>query len=219
MQKKKVARKRNSAVTRGKGCRVDPRAVIGVEPLRPVPDESLHIGDNTVIMSGCVLYRGTVIGRNAIIGHNTVIREQNRIGDGFKIWNNAVVDYGCRIGDNVKIHCNCYVAQGTVIGDGVFLAPCVTIANDPHPGCSRSRQCLKGPVIGKGAQIGANVTILPGVTIGAYALIGAGSVVTRDVPARAVMVGNPARKIKTIDRIECTVFEGKRYSDMIGRYE
>jgi acetyltransferase-like isoleucine patch superfamily enzyme len=125
-------------------------------------------------------------------GHGVVVREACEIGDDVSIWSNAVVDYGCRIGDRVKIHCNCYVAQFTELGDDVFLAPGVTFANDLYPGDHRSAELMAGPKIGSGAQIGVNVTILPFVRIGAGALIGAGSVVTRDIPSAVVAFGNPA---------------------------
>ena len=81
------------------------------------------IGANAVIRSGTVIYLGSTIGKNLQTGHHAVIREENIIGDDFKLWNNSTMDYGCRIGDNVKIHCNCYVAQYTVLESGVFLAP------------------------------------------------------------------------------------------------
>jgi acetyltransferase-like isoleucine patch superfamily enzyme len=93
-----------------------------------------------------------------------------------------------------------YVAQFTTIEDDVFFAPGVTIANDPHPICTK---CMQGPTIRKGARIGVNVTILPHVTVGENALIGAGSVVTRDVPAGMLAAGNPARVISTVDELEC----------------
>jgi acetyltransferase-like isoleucine patch superfamily enzyme len=114
------------------------------------------------------------------------------IGDDVSVWSNSVIDYGCRIGNRVKIHCNCYVAQYTELEDDVFLAPGVTIANDLYPGDRRSAELMAGPRIGAGAQIGVNVTILPFVRIGTGALIGAGSVVTRDIPAVVVAFGNPA---------------------------
>jgi acetyltransferase-like isoleucine patch superfamily enzyme len=121
-----------------------------------------------------------------------VIREDCRIGDDVCVWSNTVIDYGCRIGNRVKIHCNCYVAQYTEIGEDAFLAPGVTIANDLYPGDERSAALMGGPKIERGAQIGVNVTILPHVRIGAGSLVGAGSVVTRDIPPGVVAFGNPA---------------------------
>jgi len=152
----------------------------------------LVLGAGARLRSGTVLYDGSTIGRRLETGHGVVIREGCEIGDDVSVWSNSVIDYGCRIGNRVKIHCNCYVAQYTELEDDVFFAPGVTVANDLYPGDRRSAQRMAGPKIGAGAQIGVNVTILPFVRIGASALIGAGSVVTRDIPAAVVAFGNPA---------------------------
>ncbi len=158
----------------------------------------LLLGPHFRIRSGSVLYAGSQIGNHFETGHNVVIREGNRIGNRVNIWNNSTIDYNCVIGNDVKIHCNVYVAQYTVLEDGVFLAPGVTIANDLFPGSAGAMNVLAGPRIRKGAQIGVNVTILPGVEIGARALIGSGSVVTHSIPSGAVAWGNPARVHKQI---------------------
>jgi acetyltransferase-like isoleucine patch superfamily enzyme len=161
----------------------------------PVPHAKagpLVLGAGARLRSGTVLYDGSAIGRRLETGHGVVIREGCEIGDDVSVWSNSVIDYGCRIGNRVKIHCNCYVAQYTELEDDVFLAPGVTAANDLYPGDRRSAERMAGPKIGAGAQIGVNVTILPFVRIGAGALIGAGSVVTRDIPAAVVAFGNPA---------------------------
>jgi acetyltransferase-like isoleucine patch superfamily enzyme len=152
----------------------------------------LVLGQGARLRSGTTLYDGSVIGPGLQTGHGVVIREECVIGADVSIWSNSVVDYGCRIGSRVKIHCNCYIAQYTEIEDDVFLAPGVTIANDLYPGDERSAEAMGGPKIERGAQIGINVTILPHVRIGAGSLIGAGSVVTRDIPAGMVAFGNPA---------------------------
>jgi acetyltransferase-like isoleucine patch superfamily enzyme len=170
----------------------DPGAIIGYPGDRCDGGE-LAIGPGARVRSGTVLYLGSRIGANLQTGHGVVIREQCVLGDDVSVWTNSVVDYGCSIGHRVKIHTNCYVAQYTEIQDDAFLAPGVTIANDLYPGRPGSRQLMSGPSIGAGARIGVNVTVLPFVRIGAGALIGAGSVVTRDIPARAVAFGNPAR--------------------------
>jgi acetyltransferase-like isoleucine patch superfamily enzyme len=152
----------------------------------------LVLGAGARLRSGTVLYDGSTIGRRLQTGHGAVIREGCQVGDDVSVWSNSVVDYGCRIGNGVKIHCNCYIAQYSELEDNVFLAPGVTIANDLYPGDPRSAQVMAGPKIGVGAQIGVNATILPFVRIGAGALVGAGSVVTRDIPALVVAFGNPA---------------------------
>ena len=152
----------------------------------------LVLGAGARLRSGTVLYDGSTIGPRLQTGHGVVIREGCEIGGDVSVWSNSVIDYGCRIGNRVKIHCNCYVAQFSEFEDDVFLAPGVTIANDLYPGNHRSAELMAGPKIGAGAQIGVNVTILPFVRIGAGALIGSGSVVTRDIPAGVVAFGNPA---------------------------
>lgn len=184
----------------GSNCVVDDMAIVGYAPGRKIGDTALRLGNDAVIRAGSVIYGGSVIGENLETGHGVVIREENRIGDKFRIWNNSTIDYGCVIGNNVKIHCNVYIAQFTTIEDDVFMAPGVMVANDLHPLCSR---CMKGPTIKKGVRIGINVTILPGVIIGEKSLIGAGAVVTGDVPPCSVVVGNPGRVIKSIYDLKC----------------
>jgi acetyltransferase-like isoleucine patch superfamily enzyme len=178
--------------------RVDARAVIGEVSGRQIKDPTLSIGPHAVVRSFTVIYAGSTIGAHLETGHGVVIREENRIGDEFSIWNNSTIDYGCVIGNRVRVHTGVYVAQFTVIEDDVFLAPGVMIANDRHPIC---RDCMKGPTIKRGARVGVNATLLPEVVIGEEALVGAGAVVTKDVPPRTVVVGNPARVINTVDKL------------------
>jgi acetyltransferase-like isoleucine patch superfamily enzyme len=186
---------------------VDPGVVLGYRAARAVKSPRLAIGRDAQIRSGTVVYEGSTIGDGLETGHHVVIREENVIGDGLRVWNHSTVDYGCRIGQNVRIHCNVYVCQYTVIEDDAFLAPGVITTNDPHPVCTR---CMRGPVIGKGARIGAAAVLGPGVRIGAHALVGAGSVVVRDVAPYAVVRGNPARKTGTIFTLRCAAGKRKR---------
>lgn len=200
--------RRLGSVRLGPGAEIDPAAIVGFLSPRCGVSEELTIGDGARVRSGTVVYAGSTIGTGLETGHNVVIREQNEIGDNFNIWNNSVVDYGCRIGSNVKIHCNIYVAQFTVIEDDVFMAPGVTIANDIHPGCPQSGECMKGPVLKRGCRIGVNVTIVPYVTIGGGTLVGSGSVVTKDLPPGVLAYGNPARVHKRLDELRCK--QGRR---------
>jgi acetyltransferase-like isoleucine patch superfamily enzyme len=167
-------------------------------PSARCPSTLLTIGGGARFRSGTVIYSGTSIGDRFETGHNVVIREENLIGDDVSIWSNTVVDYGCSIGDRVKIHSNCYVAQFTELQDDVFLAPGVTVANDLFPGALESAQAMAGPRICEGAQIGVNVTILPYVTIGPGAIVGGGSVVTKDLPGHMVAYGSPARPVRPV---------------------
>ncbi|MBU2009500.1 MAG: N-acetyltransferase [Chloroflexi bacterium] len=201
----------------GEGSRVERGTMLGY--LRPGSSgpRLLRIGAGAIVRRGAIIYAGTTIGDHLETGHHVIIREQNTIGHDFRIWSNSIVDYGCRIGNNVKVHSQVYIAQFTEIEDNVFLAPGVTVANDLHPGCRLSPQCMRGPTIRQGAQIGANVTLLPFITIGEYALVGAGSVVTRDVPPRAVVRGNPARVAGYVEDMVCsTGLTDRPYAHIVG---
>ena len=182
--------------------KIDQTACLGYLTERSIPDLALRLGQGAHVRSGTIIYAGSTIGVGLQTGHNVIIREENVIGDHVEIWSNSIIDYGCQIGDRVKVHACIYIAQFTIIEHDVFLAPGVTIANDPHPFC---RQCTQenGPTIKRRARIGINATILPGVVIGESALVGAGAVVTRNVPSKAVFYGNPGRVAKNIDELTC----------------
>jgi acetyltransferase-like isoleucine patch superfamily enzyme len=174
------------------GLVADPGVLVAYAGSRGTFGEFL-LGRDAILRSGTVLYSGSRIGARFQTGHHVVVREECEIGDDVSVWSNSVIDYGCRIGDRVKIHSNCYLAQYTEILDNAFLAPGVTVANDLYPGQEESARRMSGPLVGAGAQIGVNVTLLPFVRIGDGCLVGAGSVVTHDLPPEVVAFGNPAR--------------------------
>jgi acetyltransferase-like isoleucine patch superfamily enzyme len=201
----------------GEKAVIDDGVVLGYLPVRG-GHVVLIIGSQAHVRRGTIIYGGSRIGQNLETGHNVIIREENDIGDDFRIWNNSVIDYGCRIANNVKIHNNVYIAQYTIIEDDVFLAPGVSFANDLHPGCPHSHECMRGPYIKRGAQIGVNSTILPRIVIGEYAVIGAGSVVTKNIPDGTVAYGNPAEVKGDIDDITCHTGLGEKpYSHITRR--
>ncbi len=202
--KARVAASPRTPIRLGPGSEVHPTAVLGHPTGRAIPTQDLVIGRDARIRAGTIVYVGTTIGDGIETGHHVVIREQNSIGRDFRVWNSTTIDYGCVIGDRVKIHCNCYIAQFTVLEDDVFLAPGVTIANDLHPGCAKSRECMRGPTLHKGVQVGVNATILPYVVIGEGSLVAAGAVVHRDVPPHSVVAGNPGRVIRRTTDLTCT---------------
>jgi acetyltransferase-like isoleucine patch superfamily enzyme len=183
---------------------IDPQAIVGAMPGRKIEDTSLEIGPHANVRAFTVIYVGSRIGSHLETGHGAVIREENKIGDHLSIWNQSTIDYGCVIGNNVRIHTGVYVAQFTTIEDDVFLAPGVMIANDRHPIC---RDCLQGPTIKRGARVGINSTLLPAIVIGEGALVGAGSVVTKDVPPGMVVAGNPARVMGDVESLNRRVVE------------
>lgn len=180
----------SSELILGENITIEEGAIVGYKPQRNIKDLSLYLGSNAYIRYGSVIYAGSKIGENLETGHNVVIREENQIGNNVKIWSNSVIDYGCKIGNNVRIHCNVYVAQYTVIEDNVFLAPGVMIANDKYPVRTTG---WKGPLICEGARIGINTTLMPGVIIGKNCLIGAGSLVTKNIPPNSIAFGVPAK--------------------------
>jgi acetyltransferase-like isoleucine patch superfamily enzyme len=161
------------------------------------------IGDNAVIRSHTVIYAGTVIGHNFQTGHRATIREGNQIGDDVSVGTGVTIDNDCKIGNDVRFRGHDLIGEHTVIEDGCWIGPHVAITNALHPRCPKAKECMKGPTLKRGAKIGANSTLLPDITIGEMALVGAGSVVADDVPPRAVVVGNPAKVVKTIDELEC----------------
>jgi acetyltransferase-like isoleucine patch superfamily enzyme len=193
----------DATVEIGPGAEIDDSALLGYASGREGISPVLRIGEGARIRSGTVIYAGSVIGDRLQTGHGAVIREENQIGDDLWIWSNSVIDYGCEVGNRVHIHCNVYVAQYTVLEEDVFLGPGVMIANDPHPGCAEFRRCMRGPTLRRGAKIGIGVRILPFVEIGEGALIGAGSVVTKDIPPRAVAYGVPARVAGSVRDLDC----------------
>lgn len=169
------------------------------------PFNGAVIGDNAVIRSNSTIYCDVSIGNNLRTGHNVMVREITTMGHNVLIGTNTVIDGNVVIGNSVSMQSNVYVPTNTVIEDNVFLGPCSVLANDKYP--IRVKYDLKGPVLRKGASIGANATILPGVEIGEGAMVGAGAVVTKDVPAWTLAIGAPAKivelpeNLRTLNRI------------------
>jgi len=179
-------------------------SIIGVPP-KGIKKGELEtvIGDNSCIRSHTVIYAGNKIGANFQTGHHVMIRELNEIGNNVSIGTNSVVEHHIKIGNNVRVHSNAFIPEFTVLKDGVWIGPNVVLTNAYHPLCPKAKECLKGPTIHKNAKIGANATILPDIKIGANSLIGAGSVVVKDVPDGVVVAGNPAKIIKKVKNLTC----------------
>ncbi|OYT16004.1 MAG: N-acetyltransferase [Bacteroidetes bacterium 4572_77] len=147
-----------------------------------------------IIRFGTVLYPDIEIGDGFETGNNAVIRSNTRIGDNVLVGTCAVIEGDCVIGNDVKLQTGVYVTRNCVIEDGAFLGPRVVTTNDKNM-LYGNGDPLKGAIIKKDARIGANSTILPGITIGIGSVVGAGSVVTKDVPDGMTVVGNPSKII------------------------
>lgn len=178
--------------------------IIGLPPKGKAPGEvETRIGKNAVIRSHTVIYAGNVIGDSFNSGHSALIREDNQIGNNVSIGSHTVIEHHLEIQDGVRIHSQAFVPEFTVLEKGCWIGPNVVFTNALHPQCKHVKECLKGALVHSGAKIGANSTIVPDVEIGEYALIGAGSVVVKDVLAKTVVAGSPAKVIKNIDDLAC----------------
>jgi len=176
---------------------VEDYCILGVPPRgEKEGDLQTVIGSGAHIRSHTVVYAGNKIGNNFQTGNKVNIRELNEIGDNVSIGTLSVIEHHVVIGSNVRIHSQVFVPEYSILEDGAWLGPNVVLTNAKYPLSPGVKDNLKGPIIKKGAKIGANATILPGIVIGENALVGAGSVVVRDVPDGAVVAGNPARFIK-----------------------
>ena len=149
------------------------------------------IGKNSVIRSGTIIYCDVSIGDNFQSGHNVMIREKTTIGNRVAIGTSVVIEGNTIIGDDVSLQSMVYIPTNTVIGNNVFIGPNTVLTNDRYPPTRIGG--LKGPQIRDGAAIGANATLFPGVCIGEGALVAAGAIVTRDVPAHMLAIGAPAK--------------------------
>lgn len=183
-------------------CNIEPFSIIGILPKGYMENKiQTLIGKNAIVRSHTVIYAGNRIGENFQTGHHVLIREFNEIGNNVSIGSNTVVEHHVRMGNNVRVHSNAFIPEETILEDNVWIGPNVVITNARYPVSKDVKSKLKGPHIQTGAIIGANVTLLPGIEIGENAIVGAGSVVTKNVPAGAIVVGNPAKKINSKDKI------------------
>ena len=187
----------------GADVTIDELVIIGTPPRGKAPGElETRIGARAVIRSHTVIYAGNVIGDDFQTGHGALVREENHIGNNVSIGSHTIVEHHVTIGDNVRLHSNVFVPEFSILEEGCWLGPNVVVTNARYPRSHNVKEQLRGAIIKRGAKIGANATLLPGVTIGENALVGAGAVVTHDVPDGAVVAGNPARVIKRIQDIE-----------------
>jgi acetyltransferase-like isoleucine patch superfamily enzyme len=178
----------------GKQPTLSPRSTAKREPLPPT-----QLGDDTVVSTGAVVFAGSKIGARVILGDQSCVRERVTIGDDVVVGRGSLIENDTTIGALTKIQADTYITAYSTLEDNVFIAPCVVTTNDNFMGRTEQRHALiAGPTIRRGARIGGGAVLCPGIEIGEEAFVGAGAVVTKDVPARMLVVGNPARVLREV---------------------
>ncbi len=191
----------------GDDVRIDDGAIIGKLPMKAANSAvtkeqelpACSIGSNCIIGTNVVIYRGCTIGQKVLVADLSTIRENVSVGDFTIVGRGVAIENFCTIGRYVKLETNVYITAYSTIEDRVFVAPCVATSNDNLIGRTPERfDKFRGIIARKGARIGVNATILPGVTIEEDALVAAGALVTRDVPAGKIVAGVPAKVFRDV---------------------
>jgi acetyltransferase-like isoleucine patch superfamily enzyme len=190
----------------GEEVRVLENAVVGKQPTlgrkstakrEPLPPAT--IGDGTVVSTGSIVFAGSSIGAGCIVGDQACIRERVQIADDVVVGRGALVENDTTIGGGTRIQAEAYITAYSTLEEDVFIAPCVVTTNDNFMGRTERRKALmKGPTIRRGARVGGGAILCPGIEIGEEAFVGAGAVVTKDVPPKKVVVGSPARVLRDV---------------------
>jgi len=178
----------------GKQPVLGPRSTASREPLGPV-----EIGEGTIVSTGAIVFAGSRVGARVILGDQTCVRERVTIADDVVLGRGSLVENDTSIGARTRIQAEAYVTAHSTLEEDVFIAPCVVTTNDNFMGrTERRHELTEGPTIRRGARVGGGAILCPGIEIGEEAFVGAGAVVTKDVPARSVVVGNPARVLREV---------------------
>lgn len=190
----------------GEGVRVLENAVVGKQPSlsaqstakrEPLPPTT--IGAGTVISTGAIVFAGASIGANCIVGDQSCIRERVTMADDCVLGRGSLIENDTTVGSGTRIQAEAYVTAYSTLEEDVFIAPCVVTTNDNFMGrTERRRELMKGPTIRRSARIGGGAILCPGIEVGEEAFVGAGAVVTKDVPPGVVVVGSPARVIRDV---------------------
>jgi len=190
----------------GEGVKVMENAVVGKQPaLSPRstakggPLPPAEIGDGTIVSTGAIVFAGSRIGARVILGDQSCVRERVTIADDVVFGRGSLVENDTTIGAMTRIQAEVYITAYSTLEEHVFVAPGVVTTNDNFMGrTERRRELMKGPTIRRAARIGGGAVLCPGIEIGEEAFVGAGAVVTKDVPARVIVVGNPARVLREV---------------------
>jgi acetyltransferase-like isoleucine patch superfamily enzyme len=190
----------------GEGVKVLENAVVGKQPsLSPRSTAKrgelppAEIGDGSIVSTGAVVFAGTRIGARVILGDQSCVRERVTVGDDVVLGRGSLIENDTTVGAMTRIQAQAYITAYSTLEEHVFVAPGVMTTNDNYMGRTEQRHALMlGPTIRRGARVGGGAVLCPGVEIGEEAFVGAGAVVTKDVPPRALVVGNPARVLREV---------------------
>ena len=191
----------------GDNVRIDDNTIIGKYPMKAslstLKEEAnltpTTIGNNCLIGANSIIYIGANIANNVMVADLASIRENTSIGEYTIIGRGVTVENHVLIGKRCKLESNCYITAHSHLYDYVFIAPGVLTSNDNYLGRTEERLIhIQGVTVKRGGRIGAGAVILPGKIIGEDALVAAGSVVTKDVPARKVVMGMPAKVVRDV---------------------
>lgn len=193
----------------GKYTRIDDHAVVGKQPMKALTSATSSsekqppcvIGDGCILGTHTIVYANSKIGEHCLIADYASIRENVTLGAKNIVGRNATIENWCTIGNRCKIETNAYITAYSTLEDDIFVAPGVVTSNDNYVGRDPERfNHFKGVTLKNGARLGAQVTVLPGKIIEEEALVAAGSLVTKDLEARQVYMGSPAKKIREVNK-------------------
>ncbi len=184
------------------GCRVQDHAVLGKRPAlahdAPPPAEPLVVGAGAAVCAGAVLFAGARIGAGAIVGDQAYVRERARIGERTVVGRGTCVDNDVEVGARVSLQSGVYLTAFSTVEDDVFVGPCAMTTNDDTMNLHPHGAPLLGATLRRACRVGGGAVLTPGVEVGEEAFVAAGAIVTRDVPARAMVVGVPARQLRDV---------------------
>jgi len=188
----------------GAGCVIEDQVVLGKRPRLARGSSAagevagLELSDNVSVCAGAVVFAGASLGEDAIVGDQAYVRERSSVGAGSLVGRGSVVDNDVVVGARVRVQTNVYLTGFSLVEDDVFIGPGAVLTNDHTMARHAPGAPLRGPVLRRACRVGGGAVLAPGVEIGEEAFVAAGAVVVSDVPARAVVMGVPARVVREV---------------------